>query len=169
MTDPRIMKVKKQVLRARQPKLPDGPYIVDDVVTANGLRAVTLLAANGAPQTKVASALGLTARQLKKRLGTVDDDTSLRLAWETGRADLEYEVATILLEQARAGNVVAAIFYSKSQLNWVDVPQATQTVGIQIVVPDSLSREQWQARLPQVTVIEPDVSQDATPKGLLTR
>ena len=104
---------------------------------------------------KIASTLGFPSATFKKRLQANEHDNPLRLSWEKGRSDLEYEVATLLLDQARNGNAISAIFYGKSQLNWQDTPQPTQQVGIQIVVPDSLSREAFAARqLPQVTVIE---------------
>jgi hypothetical protein len=154
VTDARPKKVK---LKPRRPTLPLGPYLEGEhrEVTPNGLRAVELLAANGAPQSKIASTLGFPLATFKKRLQANEHNNPLRLSWEKGRSDLEYEVATLLLDQARNGNAVSAIFYGKSQLNWVDTPQPTQQVGIQIVVPDSLSREAFAARqLPQVTVIE---------------
>jgi hypothetical protein len=128
--------------------LPEGPYLDEGgVVTSSGLQVVELLAAGGAPQSKIASALGMPFSTFKKMLGENDHDNPLRLTWERGRSDLEFEVATILLDQARGGQVIAAIFYGKSQLNWVDAPQPTQQVGIQIVVPDSLDRVAFEKRM----------------------
>jgi len=133
--------------------LPLGPYLdAGRTVTPSGLRAVELLAAGGAPQSKIASTLGLPHSTFKKMLAANDHDNPLRMAWELGRSDLEYEVATILLDQARAGQVIAAIFYGKSQLNWVDAPQPTQQVGIQIVVPDSLDRKSFAERMAVKTI-----------------
>jgi hypothetical protein len=128
--------------------LPLGQYLdAERNVTPLGLQVVELLAANGAPQAKIASALGLPLSTFKKHLAENDHNNPLRLTWEKGRSDLEFEVATILLDQARGGQVIAAIYFSKAALGWVDAPQPIQQVGIQIVVPDSLDRKAFAERM----------------------
>jgi hypothetical protein len=159
MTGPRITKPKKLKLTPPHKRLvlPDGPYLLGERrdVTPAGLQLIEVIAANGGGQPAIAAKLGMPKATFLKRCNVNDGDNECRLAFERGKAALDFEMATLLLNQAREGNTLAMIYFSKARLGWTDTPQPQQTVGIQIVVPDSLSREQYAARqLPQVTVIE---------------
>jgi hypothetical protein len=144
----------------RKPKalvLPPGPHIVDGVIVAAGYQLVELMAANGATQAAIAARLGITHNDFKKRLALRDGNNELRLTWERGRGALEFEVASLLLTEARKGNVLALIYYSKSQLAWTDTPQIQTQVGLQIVLPAAMDRDSYMkslTQLPEVKVIE---------------
>lgn len=161
-----VLKVKKIKLtppKPRQPTLPLGPYLdADRKVTPNGLRAVELLAAFGAPQSKIAAALGLPLAQFRKRLAVEDGANELRLTWERGRAELEFELSSALLKQAKSGQTIATLFYLKN-MGWSDTPQAPSSNGLTIVLPGAMSREDYlrsiQQPLPQLEVL-PDNKED---------
>src|SRR5207302_3956716 len=107
--------------KARRPTLPLGPYLEGEnrEVTPAGLRAVELLAGDGAPQSKIAATLGFPLATFKKRLQANDHDNPLRLSYERGRGELEHELANVLLGQALSGNAGSAIFYLKN-MGWTD-------------------------------------------------
>jgi hypothetical protein len=144
-----------------QPKalvLPEGPYLdATDVVTPSGYQLVELMGANGASQASIAARLGLTHLRFKKLLAKQDGENELRYAWERGRGALEFEFASLLIAEARKGNVLALIYGSKALLNWTDQPAPAQTnIGLQIQLPAAMDRESYLrsiSQLPQVQVI----------------
>ena len=132
-------------------------------VTPAGLKLVESIARQGGSQPLCASSLGISLTTFKRIIGEDDGNNPTRLAFEKGRAELEFEVATLLLEHGRAGNVIALIFYSKAQLNWTDTPQVGTQVGVQIVLPDSMDREAFAKRVEVRTIAPPPkVEEDAS-------
>lgn len=135
------------------PGKPTAPLIADGRPTEAGLRYVAALARHGGTQGFIASRLGLTAKAFKHLLAD-ESDTATRLAWESGHAELETEVATILLNAARGGHVVAAIYFSKARLGWQEsAPPPTGNV-LQLILPRPLDAEQYAARLAERRAIE---------------
>jgi hypothetical protein len=138
------------------PTLPAGPFIervpgaqgeprVE--ITAAGLSLVEATARAGGSQALCASKLSIGLSTFKRIINEDDGNNATRLAFEKGKAELEFEVATLLLKQGRKGNTIALIFYSKAQLGWTDAPQVGTQVGVQIVLPDSMSRENFAQRV----------------------
>ena len=64
-------------------------------------------------------------------------------AWESGIAGLADELTHILLQHARKGNVVAAIFLAKARLGWRegDAPEARANIVINL--PDAATPEAY--------------------------
>lgn len=147
-------KPRKRILK-RRVSLPPGKY-VDDAgkVTDLGLKAVTIAAAAGWPQMKIANAMGMTFSVMKRHLSA--DDPTLRLAWEKGRGDLEFEISSALFEAAKDGQVIAQLFALKN-MGWSDQPAVQTNNGITLILPGTLSREDYlksiQQPLPQLEVI----------------
>jgi len=133
--------------RQQAPKRPNARYVETAINSVGGYRydlkpaaydLVATLAAEGATDETIAARLGInrhTITELKKR------DPALVAALQQGHGALGTELSHILLEQARDGNTVAAIFLSKARLGWRDQgptdPNAvnTPTVNIQINAP----------------------------------
>jgi hypothetical protein len=109
-------------------------------ITPAGLAMVEHVAREGGAQSAVAAALGIALSTFKKQMS---DNDEIRLRYEKGRAELEYEISTILLGHARKGNVVAALFYAKCQFSWNENAAPSTQVGVQIVLPDAMSREDF--------------------------
>lgn len=66
-------------------------------------------------QAQIADVLGIADRTLRSRIA---DDPAVSAAYKRGRANAVSGVATSLLKKARDGNVVAMIFYLKTQAGW---------------------------------------------------
>src|SRR5947207_1602716 len=118
ITKDKLTKAGVEIPQSAALVLPEPPYLDGDTVTAAGLVAIEMLAANAAPQQKIASVLGVSLAMFKRDLlGKASDNpmTPTRAAYERGRGDLEAEVAGLLLKAARNGNTIAAIFFSKAQ------------------------------------------------------
>jgi hypothetical protein len=146
----------KPKTKTTTPTLPAGPFIerVPGLqgeprveITAAGLAVVEATARAGGSQALCASSLGIALSTFKRVINESDGNNAVRLAFEKGKAELEFEVATLLLKQGRKGNTIALIFYSKSQLGWTDAPQVNTQVGVQIVLPDSMDRESFAKRV----------------------
>jgi hypothetical protein len=154
--------------------LPEGPFIgrvpVEhgqprvDVLDA-GLRLIELLAADGAPQTRIASALGIGHGTFKNFLKAEAGDNPVRLAWEAGRGTLEAEIASLLLAKGRGGDTIALIYFSKAQLGWSEQPSISNTVGIQIVVPDSMDRDAFARRVSDRVAVKVITDETGGPNG----
>lgn len=119
---------------ARREDLNGAPF----EVTPEGLKLIERWSANGAPLDGMARGLGIsraTFREIRKRQESVQE------AIARGRSSLHEEITGILLNHARGGNVIAAIFCAKALLGWRDngpaEGAATQT-NIQIVQPIQL-------------------------------
>ena len=122
----------------RPPTRPDteavGSFLKDDA-----LALIQRMAAGAHNLDTIASALGLSRRALGRRF---EADPVLKEAFDAGRASLEQELASLLLEKARGGNVTCAIFLLKAQCGWRDTGADVArgpTVAVQINLPAALS------------------------------
>jgi len=127
-------------------------------ITPAGLKLVEACARQGGSQALCASSLGMSLHTFKRIIGEDDGNNPTRLSFEKGKSELEFEVSTLLLQHGRAGNVIALIFYSKAQLGWSDAPQISTQVGVQIILPDSESRENFAKRIEVRTIAPPEVA-----------
>ncbi len=113
---------------------------------AAGYELVERLSTNGRDLASIAKALGIdrdTFRVIRKR------DAAAQEAVERGRAALGDELHDILLEHARGGITVAAIFLAKARCGWREgeaMPGATVTnnTQINIHIPARMSDHQFQ-------------------------
>src|SRR5450755_2711978 len=90
--------------------LPAGPWIVRLSgqhgeprvdVTPSGLALVEAVARQGGSQAKCAAELGIGLSTFKRIIAEEDGNNETRLAFERGKAGLEFEVANLLLEHGR--------------------------------------------------------------------
>jgi hypothetical protein len=121
--------------------LPAGPYLDGDVVLPSGHLLITMLAARGATQRKVAAELGITFKKFRALLNRADE--AVRLSFEKGKAEVEQRVVENLLSASDKGHVVASIFYAKSNLGWTEQQPPDNRPNIIIQIPDALSPEQY--------------------------
>ena len=147
--------------------LPPGPYVEAGAeplrLTEAGLTVVEAVAREGGKQRAVAAALGVTFKQFRS---LIDRDEATRLRWEKGVAELESEVAGLLLKAARAGSVVPAIFFSKAVLGWreTDQPNAAQAniIITPVSLPAPLSEEQYRLKHQPAPVIDVEATEVTT-------
>lgn len=134
---------------------PNSIYLnVNDVATGGvrydlkpqGYDIIEQMSANGRDLASIAKALGIdrdTFRVIRKR------DAAAQEAVERGRAALGDELHDILLEHARSGITVAAIFLAKARCGWREgeaMPGAmvTNNTQINIHIPARMSDQQFQ-------------------------
>jgi hypothetical protein len=147
MTLPTIKEKRKPGRpRKQQPdapaQLPAPPYLdANGNPLPSGLALITALATAAAPQRKIAAALGITFKTFKALLNRADD--VVRLAWEAGKAEVEQRIVQNLLNASDAGNVVASIFYAKTNLQWQEQAPPDNRPNVIIQIPDSLSPENY--------------------------
>lgn len=121
--------------------LRDGDRVTGTVtITPRGLALLERLGREGQDQRSLAKALGISAKTLleaRKRHPEVEE------ALQRGHAGLADELTHLLLNQARKGNVIAAIYLTKARCGWRegDVPEAR--AHIVITLPDARSPEQY--------------------------
>lgn len=110
-------------------------------VTKRGVEVITELAAGGHSNASIARILGInnsTLKAIRQRQPEIDD------ALIAGRSEMEHEITSLLLEQARSGNVVAAIFLAKARCGWVEgQPREAQKVNISISLPGALTPDAY--------------------------
>ena len=137
--------------RVQLPKRPNNRYVaVHDRPTGGvgyslrpaGYELVATLAAEGQPDVAIAKRLGMdpsTFTDLKKR------DDALRAALSTGKGELETELTHLLLKQARDGNLVAAIYLTKTRCGWREQGPAdgAAPVAIQVQINAPLSADEF--------------------------
>jgi hypothetical protein len=116
-------------------------------ITPSGLKVIEKMAAKGQDQRTIAAVLGVHRKTL---VNIRDRDPEVEEAWEKGHAALADELTHILLEHARDGNIIAAIYLTKARLGWregevmKDARVVTNTrVNIQMSPP--MSKEEFQA------------------------
>lgn len=121
---------------------------------------------DGYPKAAIARALGVVVKTLDR---LIRDDPELLAAVEAQRSFEEAELRDILMELARRGDTVAAIFLAKARHGWRDRDDAKLRVeadraGGVLVVPGTVPLEQWsvaaaaqQARFRERPVEEPEV------------
>jgi hypothetical protein len=119
-------------------------------ITPAGLALVEATAREGGAQSACAARLGIALSTFKKLM---TDSEEIRLSFERGKSELEFEVSTILLGHARKGNVVAALFYAKCQFGWNENAAPSTQVGVVINLPDSLDRDSFAKRI-EARVVE---------------
>ncbi|OHD07573.1 hypothetical protein [Sphingopyxis sp. RIFCSPHIGHO2_12_FULL_65_19] len=112
---------------------------------ANRQRVMAALL-NGYPKAAIANALSISAKTLDR---LIYDDDELLDQVEAQRAFEEAELRDILMELARKGDTVAAIFLAKARHGWRDRDDAKLSVdtggGGVLVVPGTMPLEQWTA------------------------
>ncbi|TNF05895.1 MAG: hypothetical protein EP321_02055 [Sphingomonadales bacterium] len=120
---------------------------------------------DGYPKAAIAHALGVSAKTLDR---LIRDDPELEAQVEAQRSFEEAELRDILMELARKGDTVAAIFLAKARHGWRDRDDAKLKVEAQgggvLVVPAAVPLDQWeaaaarqQAPFREVPVVEPEV------------
>lgn len=110
------------------------------------LDIVRNMARLGHPVPSIAAALGIsreTLNQCRKRQPEVDE------AFAQGRAGLEFELASSLVEAARKGNIVAAMFALKSMFGYRDNGQTDTApkVAVQINLPAAMEAKAYAAMI----------------------
>lgn len=129
-----------------RPKL-DGfePHNKVRLSDANRERVMAALL-DGYPKTAIAKALSISAKTLDR---LIHSDDQLLDQVEAQRAFEETELRDILMELARRGDTVAAIFLAKARHGWRDRDDAKLSVdtggGGVLVVPGTMPLEQWSA------------------------
>jgi hypothetical protein len=109
-------------------------------ITNHGVRKIEQMAADGLSEATMAKALRIARATFLKRK---KDDPRVAEALTTGRGKLDDEVANMLLEKARGGNLTAMIYFDKARLGHRDQGPATAEdhktpqVNIQINAPMS--------------------------------
>lgn len=101
----------------------------------------------GYPKAAIARALSISVKTLDRLML---DDPDLLAQVEAQRAFEEAELRDILMELARKGDTVAAIFLAKARHGWRDRDDAKLTVdagkgGGVLVVPGTMPIDQWSA------------------------
>lgn len=101
---------------------------------------------NGYPLAAIARALSITTPTLKRLIA---DDPDLEAQVEAQRAFEETELRDILMELARKGDTVAAIFLAKARHNWRDrddnkLQVASPGSGV-LLLPGPVPLDEWEA------------------------
>lgn len=103
--------------------------------------------AEGYPKAAIARALRVTTKTLSR---LIQDDPELMEAVEAQRSFEEAELRDILMENARRGDTVAAIFLAKARHGWRDRDDPKLKVEAQggvLVLPAAPATEaEWEAR-----------------------
>jgi hypothetical protein len=98
------------------------------------------------PRNEIARALGITVRTLKR---LINDDPSLTDAADAAKDQEEAELRDCLMEMARKGDTVAALFLLKSRHGYVDRPDLkAKPDGFQggvLMVPTAVPIDEWEA------------------------
>lgn len=145
------MPAKKRPLPlvTRDNRAPGKPYRL----TQQGREELTKLARAGLETATIAASLGIadtTLRDMMKR------DPSVEQAYAEGRAGLSDELTHILLAQARAGQVVAAIFLAKARCGWREGDPPESRPNVTINLPAAASPEDYRRTI--------DVTPQASPE-----
>ena len=139
----------------RRRALPRPQYIVTSTPEAGGARydlkpagiaLIKRMSREGRALASIAAALGVsmdTFREIRKR------DPEAQEAVDQGRAALGDELTDILLEQARNGITVAAIFLAKARCGWREGEgmegKVVNNTQINIHIPESMSDAEFKA------------------------
>jgi hypothetical protein len=97
--------------RAAEPaEYPPGPWILFEALTPAGLEMIEQAATLGNRQARIASLLGITAKQFENFLGAPDKPTPARLAFEAGDSKAESDLFVALHRRAAASDAESAKF-----------------------------------------------------------
>jgi hypothetical protein len=115
-------------------------------LTDDGREAVAQALLEGYPRNQIASALGTTVKTLKR---LIDDNAELTDAIDARKDAEEAELRNLLMDLARQGDTVAAIFLGKSQYGWRDREDGKlkldgATGGV-LLVPAHVPIDEWSA------------------------
>ena len=149
------MTTKKRPLPlvTRDNRAPGKPYRL----TQQGREELTKLARAGLERPTIAAALGVSDTTLGEILKR---DPAAEEAHTRGRAGLSDELTHILLAQARAGQVVAAIFLAKARCGWREGDPPESRPNVTINLPAAADPESYR-RMIDVTPAAPDPDQQA--------
>jgi transposase-like protein len=129
----------------RRPALRMEPHNKTKLSDENRDRVMAALL-DGYPRAAIARALGVSAKTLGR---LIEDDPELEAQVEAQRSFEEAELRDILMELARKGDTVAAIFLAKARHGWRDRDEAKLKVEAQgggvLVVPAAVPLDQWEA------------------------
>jgi len=121
---------------------------------------VRRLRSNGCSQATIAAAIGVPPSTFRDLL---DRDDDLKAAYEEGHGAMHDELVSLLMEQARSGNVASAIFLLKGSHGYREttpVQPADKATPVNIVIPPSLSPADLAKLTNQLRDITPDETDD---------
>lgn len=109
-----------------------------------GLTIIRRMSAGGFSQATIAKKLGIDRKTFAKLR---EEDEAVTEAFELGNGKLSDEITSLLLKNARRGNIAAQIFLAKALLYWSDrhdgIPEAKRP-NINIILPSAMTPEQWE-------------------------
>lgn len=85
------------------------------ILSPDQIKSVERMAKLGLTLDEIAYILRISPKTLDRRL---EDDESVRLAYDTGRAIAKETVVGKLFEKIESGNIAAIIFWLKTQAKW---------------------------------------------------
>lgn len=152
---PNLPNAKQQRTVPRPVRGPRSRYITIDSVPTGGVQyglkpagygLIERMSAGGRNLASISAALGISGeafRGLRRR------DSEAQEALDRGRAALGDELTDILLEHARGGVTVAAIFLAKARCGWREgeaMPGATvNNTQINIQIPERMSDDEFRS------------------------
>lgn len=126
------------------------PLKPDGTASKGALKTIEEMAGNGRPMSAIAAHFGYSKRKLQMWMDRNKGENDIRLAYERGKAMDEafiQEKLRALADSKGNGALGALCFLAKTQHQWREVPEPkAQQVGIQIVIPGSYSREEWEKK-----------------------
>ena len=116
------------------------------VLTAEQREAVCDAILDDYPRNEIARAMGTTVKTLRR---LIKDDPILTDAVDCAKEAEEAELRDILMDNARAGSDVAALFLLKSRHGYIDradqAKKGEPAVGGVLVVPSAVPLDEWEA------------------------
>ena len=113
-------------------------------VTGAGRALIEEAAANGVSKATIAKRLGVAVKTFSDILRR---DTKAQDAFDLGTAANEDELRNLLMDQARDGNVTAAIYLTKARHGWVEGMAPDTRPNVIINLPDALPIEEYMRRV----------------------
>ena len=159
-----MTKAISKTLAYRDPDQPGEPWVVTDA----GRDLIIADRSNGVAQAVVAGRLGMSGRTFRDVL---DRCEATRAAYDEGTGLMETELVSLLMAQARDGNLSAQIFALKALAGKrevgpaPDAPAQANQPNITIQIPPALSAADLQAMTSQMKDISPTDPSVAAPDG----